>query len=118
MFIRKIRNRRSNDQFVVADETLEIITYEGSEPLTRQLRVGDTITVSLSSELWVYGPKKQKLQRRTELAENMHILATIYSTQVTRRVIRPTNSATTISINSLSWITISSVFLALYSRFF
>lgn len=99
----------------MADETLEIITYEGSEPQTRQLRVGDSVTISLSSELWVYGPKKQKLQRRTELAENMHILATIYSTQVSRRIIRPTNSAPIITASRLWW-TLFSLFVVVYSR--
>lgn len=101
----------------MADDTLEIVTYEGSEPVTRQLRVGDTVTISLSSELWVYGPKKQKLQRRTELAENMHILASIYSTQQTRRVIRPTNSAQIVKMN---WITglILSIFVILFSKLF
>lgn len=114
----EIRNRRSSDQFVVADDTLEIVTYEGSEPLVRQLRVGDTVVVSLSSEVWVYGPKKQRLQRHTGLTENMQILASIYSAQVSRRLIRPTNAAQSTFAQStvtLSW-TICSLFVAFFLR--
>jgi hypothetical protein len=99
----EIRNRRSSDQFVTADETLEIITYEGSEAMVRQLRVGDTVVIGLSSELWVYAPKKQKLQRRTEYTENMHILASIYSTSNSRRLIRASNDAAVTKAQFARW---------------
>jgi hypothetical protein len=111
----EVRNRRSTDQFVVPDESLEIITYEGSEPMVRQFRVGDTVMISLSTELWVYAPKKQRLQRRTQLTENMHLLASIYSTQVSRRLIRASNDSG--KLGGFSW-TINAFIMIINFKFF
>lgn len=113
----EIRNRRSTDSYVVADETLEVITYEGSEPMVRQLRVGDSVTIGLSSELWVYAPKRQRLQRHTGYSDNMHILASIYSTTQSKRLIRASNSANTVFYSTIPTI-ICSTLVAIYMKLF
>lgn len=95
----EIRNRKSNDQTSSADNTLEIIIYEGTNYITKSLRIGDTIQINLSSELWTYEPKKSRLQKSHKYSDNMHILASVYSTQYSNRIIKPSNSAINFKVN-------------------
>lgn len=87
----EIRNRRGIDQSGQVDDMLEVIVYEGTQITVKPLRTGDTVTISLSTELWFYGPKRSRLQRN-QYSDNMHILATIYPVQYNNRILRASNS--------------------------
>lgn len=93
----EIRNRRPSDQFIIPDDTLEIAIYEGTERVVKPLRVGDSVMISLTTESWNYAPKKSRLQKRNTYSDNMNILASIYSTQVTRYVVKPNSSSRIVS---------------------
>jgi len=86
-----ITNRRSNDGSLVADDTLEVAVFEGTEMVTKQLRIGDSVVISLTTESWNYVAKKNRLQNSNSYSNNMNILASIYSTTQSGRVIRPSN---------------------------
>ncbi len=89
----EIRNRRSNDPSLIADENLEVAIYEGTQVQVRPLRIGDSVQVNLNTDVWTYAPKKSRLQKHTSYSDNMHILASIYPIQFSRNVKRPSNSA-------------------------
>lgn len=98
----EIRNRRANDPLVSADDSLEVAIYEGSEQVIKQLRVGDAVSISLSSELWYYKPKKSKLQDTKEhYSNNIHLLASIYSSQYRKNVRLPNSAPNGIQMNHL-----------------
>lgn len=89
----EIRNRRANDPLVSGDESLEVAVYEGSDQVIKQLRLGDSVQISLTSELWYYNPKKSRVQNTyRQYSENINILASIYSSQYRKNVILPSSS--------------------------
>lgn len=87
----EIRNRRGSDQTGQVDDMLEVIIYEGTQITSKSLRIGDTVSISLSTELWYYAPKKTRLQRN-HYSDNMHILASIYPVQYSNKIQRAYNS--------------------------
>jgi len=89
----EIRNRRSNDPSLIADENLEIAVYEGTQVQARPLRIGDSVQINLNTDVWTYAAKKSRLQKRTSYSDNMNILASIYPVQFARNIVRPSNSA-------------------------
>lgn len=109
-----VTNRRSNDGSLVADDTLEIAIFEGTEMVTKQLRIGDSAVISLTTESWNYVAKKNRLQNSNSYSNNMHILASIYSTSQSGRVIRPSNVG---SVNLASSILILSACLMQFKLF-
>jgi hypothetical protein len=85
----EIRNRRHDDMNAMAsDNSLEVIVYEGHEPVVRQLRVGDAVSISLTSDLWKFLPNRDRLQYRNSYSNNMHILASIYSSNHLEKIAR------------------------------
>lgn len=96
----EIRNRRSNDPSITAVDDLQVIYYEGTDRVEKQLRIGESVMISLSTDTWKYTAKKSRLQRSTGYAENIHILATIHSLQFNNRVIRASNSGNKIAMIS------------------
>lgn len=87
----EIRNRRANDQTGQVDDMLEVVIYEGTQITTKSLRTGDSVKISLSTELWYYAPKKSRIQRN-HYSNNMHILATVYPIQYSNKIERANNS--------------------------
>ena len=94
----EIRNRRSNEPGVVADNSLEVLVYEGTETLTKSLKIGDSITISIATDLWRYDPKISRLQKNN-YSENINILASIYSTSMINKIQRP-SIADNVKVNS------------------
>lgn len=97
----EIRNRRGTDQSGQVDDMLEVVIYEGTQMIIKPLRTGDTVTISLSTELWSYAPKKSRLQRN-HYSDNMHILASIYPIQYNNQILRASNSAKILKYNFFS----------------
>jgi hypothetical protein len=93
----EIRNRRSSDSSLLADDSLEISVYEGTERVIKQLKVGDSVMISLTTELWTYEKKKSRLQTDNSFADNMHILASIYPTQFSKYLVLPKNNSNFLS---------------------
>ena len=94
----EIRNRRANDQSGPVDDMLEILTYEGTEQVIKPLRIGDTVTIGLSTELWTYRAKKNRLQKN-HYSNNMHVLASIYPVQYYKNVLKASNSSNNLKFN-------------------
>jgi hypothetical protein len=89
----EIRNRRSSDSSQVADDSLEISVYEGTERVIKQLKIGDSVLINLSTDLWNYDKKKSRLQKDNTYSNNMHILASIYPIQFSKNLVIPRNNS-------------------------
>lgn len=87
----EIRNRRSTEQ-TNAEDNLEVLVYEGTEPVVKPLKIGNVVTISLTTESWINDAKKSRLQTSNSYSDNMHILASIYSTQFTNNIVKAKNS--------------------------
>ncbi len=97
----EIRNRRANDPLVTSDESLEVAIYEGNEVVYKQLRLGDSVSISLTTENWNFNPKKSRSQNTNyHYTQNMHILASIYSSQF-RKNVKIANSAAGLKFSPL-----------------
>jgi hypothetical protein len=89
-----IRNRRSNEPGSgQGDDTLEVMVYEGNEPVIKPLKVGDTVILNLATETWQYNSKRNRLMRSDIYANNMHILASIYSISYSKNLVRQSNGS-------------------------
>ncbi|CAF0704348.1 unnamed protein product [Brachionus calyciflorus] len=108
----EIRNRRANDQSGPVDDMLEILVYEGTEKVVKPLRIGDVVTIGLSTELWNYAPKKNRLQKN-HYSNNMHILASIYPVQYNKHLLKASNSSNRLNISFLFITFVMSIFYKL-----
>jgi hypothetical protein len=91
-------------------EPLEIVTYQGYEVVTTPLRVGQSITLRLDTELWKYSPKRnslKRLHRSTGYSDNINILASIYAADKYQFIDRPSGTPTL----TVSWSIITSAFI-------
>ena len=95
-----IRNRRGvNDPNTIGDDTLEVLVYEGNEAVVKPLKVGDTVVLNIATETWNYNSKKNKLMKSDIYANNMHILASIYSISYSRYLVRQNDAVVSHGMN-------------------
>jgi len=79
-----IRNRPHINQRPAKVRSLEVVTYEGSQVITTPLAVGQTVTLRLNTDTWVYSPKRlslQRLHKSTGYSDNINILASVYASE-------------------------------------
>ncbi len=90
----EIKNRRpQNDPSMQGDDSLEVIIYEGNEPVVRPLRSGDIVKINLASESWTYNTKSKREMRSEAYPSNIQIMASIYSVQYAENLVRQSDSS-------------------------
>lgn len=113
----EFRNRRSNDPQLIADDSLEIAVYEGTEHVRKNFKIGDTVMVSINPDTWTYAAKKRRLQTKNSYSDNLHILASIYSTSDSKHVVRPRNTGLKLAHSSTSLVFSFLALLTFYIAF-
>lgn len=88
----EIRNRRPVGSASSGEEILEIITYEGTDVIVKPFRIGETVKIGISPDVWRYDRKSTKQFYTNIYSENLNILASIYSTNKVKYLQRMSNS--------------------------
>jgi len=91
-----IRNRPHVGPRPAKVRVLEVVSYEGSQVVTTPLTVGQSVTLRLDTDAWVYSHKRYSLQRlhkSTGYADNINILASVYASDDYAFIDRPSAAA-------------------------